>query len=95
MQFDNAVDFCDIKTKEDVDEKTKMILSKLPSSHLNSFLRKISFYINHIDMVNRKINSYDYDKQLFFLKNLKNVIEVEVEHRETSVARVGKYYQNF
>ena len=95
MQFNNAIDFGDIKTREDVEEKTKIVLSKLSSSHLNSFLRKISFYINHIDMLNRKINSYDYDKQLFFLKDLKNVIEEEVEHREVSVARVGKYYQNF
>lgn len=95
MQLENAIDLGSIRTKEDVDAKTKMILSKLPSSHLNSFLRKISFYINHINVVNKKINSYDYDKQLFFLKNLKDVIEVEVEQRETSAARVGNYYRNF
>ncbi len=95
MQLGSAIDFGSIKTKEDVDQKAKMILSQLSSGHLSSFLRKISFYINHINMINKKINSYDYDKQLFFLKNLKEVIEVEVQNRETSATRVNRYYQTF
>ena len=56
-------------------------LAGIPSSEIQSIKKRIDFYVNHYEISTKKLKSESKERQLDFLLNLKNIIEIEIKGR--------------
>ena len=81
------------KTEDSVDKIVNHLVHQASKSELSSFIKRLSFYIEHVNMLNKSLKSNNYESQITVLSNLKSKLQQESDCRSLSVNMVAKSYQ--
>jgi len=81
------------KTEEGVDKIVNHLMNQISKSELSSFIKRLSFYIEHVNIINKSLKSSGYESQITVLNSLKSKLQEESEYRSLSVNTVARTYQ--
>lgn len=81
------------KNEEGVDKIVNHLIHQVSKSELSSFIKRLSFYIEHVNIINKSVKSSNYESQITVLSSLKSKLQEESEYRSLSINTVAKTYQ--
>jgi len=81
------------KSEEGVDKIVNHLINQVSKSELSSFIKRLNFYIEHVNILNKSLNNSNYDSQITVLSSLKTKLQQESDCRSLSVNTVAKSYQ--
>lgn len=81
------------KTEDGVDKIVNHLVHQASKSELASFIKRLSFYIEHINIINKSLKSNNYESQITVLNSLKSKLQEESDCRSLSINTVAKSYQ--
>lgn len=81
------------KNEEGVDKIVNHLINQVSKSELSSFIKRLSFYIEHVNILNKSLQSTNYDSQITVLNNLRSKLQEESDCRSLSINTVAKSYQ--
>lgn len=93
MEVICGVSIANVKSEEGIDKIVNQLLNRVSKSELASFIKRLTFYIEHINIINKSLKSGSYESQLNVLTNLRSKLEEESQYRSLSVNAVAKSYQ--
>ena len=81
------------KSEEGVDKIVNHLINQVSKSELSSFIKRLSFYIEHVNIINKSLKSNNYESQITVLNSLKSKLQEESECRSLSINTVARTYQ--
>lgn len=81
------------KNEEGVDKIVSHLINQVSKSELSSFIKRLSFYIEHVNIINKSLKSNNYESQITVLNSLKSKLQEESEYRSLSINTVARTYQ--
>ena len=81
------------KSEDGVEKIANVLMRQVSKSELSSFIKRLSFYIEHINILNKSIQNGSYNSQITVLNSLKNKLQEDSQIRSLSVNSVAKSYQ--
>lgn len=81
------------KNEEGVDKIVNHLMNQISKSELSSFIKRLSFYIEHVNIINKSLKNNSYESQITVLNSLKSKLQEESEYRSLSVNTVARTYQ--
>lgn len=81
------------KSEEGVEKIANVLMRQVSKSELLSFIKRLSFYIEHINILNKTIQNGSYNSQITVLNSLKSKLQEDSQIRSLSVNTVAKTYQ--
>jgi hypothetical protein len=81
------------KNEEGLDRIVSHLINQVSKSELSSFIKRLSFYIEHVNIINKSLKSNNYESQITVLNNLKAKLQEESDCRSLSINTVAKSYQ--
>jgi|GEM_PF-5342501 hypothetical protein len=83
------------KSEEGVDKIVNHLINQVSKSELSSFIKRLSFYIEHVNIINKSLKSSNYESQINVLSSLKSKLQEESECRSLSINTVARTYQEY
>ncbi len=83
------------KTEDGVDKIVSHLINQVSKSELSSFIKRLSFYIEHVNILNKSLKSNNYESQITVLNSLKSKLQEESECRSLSINTVARTYQEY
>ncbi len=83
------------KSEEGVDKIVNHLINQVSKSELSSFIKRLSFYIEHVNIINKSLKSNNYESQITVLNSLKSKLQEESECRSLSINTVARSYQEY
>ena len=83
------------KSEEGVDKIVNHLINQVSKSELSSFIKRLSFYIEHVNIINKSLKSNNYESQITVLNSLKSKLQEESECRSLSINTVARTYQEY
>lgn len=93
MEVICGVSIANVKSEEGIENIAQQLLHRVSKSELASFIKRLTFYIEHINILNKTLKNSSYESQLNVLNNLRTKLQEESEYRSLSVNAVAKSYQ--
>lgn len=81
------------KSEDGVEKIVNILTRQASKSELSSFIKRLSFYIEHINILNKSIQSGSYNSQITVLNSLKSKLQEDSQARSLSINTVAKSYQ--
>ncbi|MDD3419077.1 MAG: hypothetical protein PHE78_00590 [Candidatus Gastranaerophilales bacterium] len=81
------------RSEEGLDRIVNHLIHQVSKSELSSFIKRLSFYIEHVNIINKSLKSNNYESQITVLNNLKTKLQEESDCRSLSINTVAKSYQ--
>lgn len=83
------------KSEDGVDKIVNHLINQVSKSELSSFIKRLSFYIEHVNIINKSVKSSNYESQITVLNSLKSKLQEESECRSLSINTVARTYQEY
>ena len=83
------------RSEEGVDKIVNHLINQVSKSELSSFIKRLSFYIEHVNILNKSLKSNNYESQITVLNSLKSKLQEESECRSLSINTVARTYQEY
>lgn len=83
------------RNEDGVDKIVNHLINKVSKSELSSFIKRLSFYIEHVNILNKSLKSNNYESQIHVLSSLKSKLQEESDCRSLSINTVARTYQEY